>query len=88
MADATTFYREYINTINQLIQATEKAALMKDRLDSDNTLAAAAAAAAATGGRTDLTVQVINDAAGAIGQMLFTFNSGSPTQKSFLYKVL
>ena len=88
MSDATAFYRDYTSAIKQLISATEQVALMKDRLDSDTGLAAAAAVAAAAAGRTDLTVQVINDAAGAIGQMLFTFNSGSPTQKSYLYKVL
>lgn len=61
---------------------------LQDRLAEDSTLAAAAAAAANAAGRTDLAAVDFTNAAAAINQLLFTFGSGSPTQKSFLYKLL
>lgn len=61
---------------------------MQDRIAQDAGLAAAAAAAAQAAGRSDLATVDFTNAAGAITQLNFTFNSGTPTQKSFLYKLL
>jgi hypothetical protein len=88
MTDATNFGQSYVGTVRDLIDAIDNANLMQDRLSSESTLAAAVAEAMSGAGRADMTEQVINDAAAAIVQIVFTFNSGSPTQKSLLYKVL
>lgn len=88
MADANTFYRQMISTIQQLISILDQNATISDRIASDSSLAAAAAAAANAAGRTDLSATDFNNAKSAIDQLMFTFNSGSPTQKSFLYKML
>jgi antitoxin component HigA of HigAB toxin-antitoxin module len=38
--------------------------------------------------RTDITAQDVENAQAALVQMLFTYDSGSPTQKSYLFKLL
>jgi hypothetical protein len=88
MTDAAGFGSQYVQTVRDLIDAIEAAQLMQDRLTAEPTLAAAVAEAMAGSNRSDLTEQVINDAASAIGQIWFTYGSGSPSQKSLLYKVL
>jgi hypothetical protein len=88
MSDPVSFYRTFIAAIGTYIQATEQLNLYQDRLTQDGGLAAAAAAAAQSGGRNDLATADFNNAANAIVQLNFTFNSGNPTQKSFLYKML
>jgi hypothetical protein len=88
MTDSLNFGQSYVQTVKDLIDAIEAAQLMQDRLNSEPVLAANAADAMAGAGRADMTEQVITDAAEAIGQIFFTFNSGSPTQKSLLYLVL
>jgi hypothetical protein len=88
MTDATNFGQSYVGAIRTLIDAIEAASLMQDRLASESTLAANVATAMSGAGRADMTEQVINDAASAIVQIVFAYGSGSPTQKSLLYKVL
>jgi len=88
MTDATNFGQNFVATVRDLINAIEAAQLMQDRLNSEPALAASVAQAMSGAGRADMTEKVITDAAGAIGQIFFTFNSGSPTQKSMLYLVL
>ena len=88
MADATTFYRTLTSQIQSLINELENLNTAQDRMASDAGLAAAAANAANAEGRTDLTEADFTNAASAINQILFTFNSGEPTQKSYLYKML
>jgi hypothetical protein len=88
MADATTFYRNLISEVQTLINDLENLDTSQDRMNEDAGLAAAAAAAANAAGRTDLTGADFTNAASAINQILFAFNSGSPTQKSYLYKLL
>jgi hypothetical protein len=88
MTDALGFGNSYVQTIRELIDAIEAAQLMKDRLDSEPELAAAVAQTMQGSNRSDLTEQVITDAASAIGQIWSTYGSGEPTQKSMLYKVL
>ena len=62
--------------------------LMQDRMVADPALAAAAATAAQAAGRSDLSAQDFTNVGAAIVQFNFTFNSGTPTQKSYLYKLL
>jgi hypothetical protein len=88
MTDSVTFGRTFVATINTLIKAIEDADLMQDRMASEPTLAAAAAAAMASAGRSDLSEATFTDAGNAIVQIVFTYNSGNPTQKSLLYKML
>jgi hypothetical protein len=88
MTDAAGFGSQYVQTVRDLIDAIEAAELMGDRLKAEPGLAAAVAQAMAGSNRSDLTEQVINDAAGAIYQIYFAYESGDPTQKSLLYKVL
>jgi hypothetical protein len=88
MADATTFYRNFIAETVRLINDLEDLDTTQDRLAEDAGLAAAAATAAQAAGRTDLAAVDFTNAAAAINQILFAFNSGSPTQKSYLYKLL
>ena len=88
MTDPVSFYRLYVSTINQFINTLEDLRTQNDRLASEPTLAADAAAAALKSGRPDLTAQSFINAQAALVQLLFTFDSGSPTQKSFLFKML
>jgi hypothetical protein len=87
MANAPLFYQTFVSQINQFIQILDDLNTMQDRLAQDPTLAAAAAAAAQPQ-RPDLTAQSFTNAADAINQVLFAYNSGAPPQKSLLYKML
>jgi outer membrane murein-binding lipoprotein Lpp len=88
MANATQFFQNFNAKINQFIADLEDLNTMQDRLVSDNTLAASAATAAQAQGRSDLATVDFTNAAASINQILFTFNSGTPTQKSYLYKII
>ena len=88
MADATSFYRNLIAATQTYINALQALQTFQDRLASDANLSTAAAAAAQAAGRNDLAKADFDNVAAAIVQFAFTFNSGAPTQKSFLYKLL
>jgi len=88
MTDALSFGQSYVAMVRELINAIEAAQLMEDRLNSEPGLAATVAQAMSGSGRGDMTEQVVTDAASAIGQIWFTYGSGTPSQKSLLYKVL
>jgi hypothetical protein len=88
MADPMTFYRTLVSQIQTLVNQLQDLDTSQDRMHEDTALAAAAAAAANAAGRTDLVAADFTNAASAINQILFTFNSGAPTQKSYLYKLL
>jgi hypothetical protein len=88
MADANEFYVNFRNEINIFSHTLENLSIYEDRLNSDSTLAQAAADAAKAAGRTDLVAADFTNAASAIQQIIFTYGSGSPTQKSYLYKIL
>ena len=79
MANATTFNQTVNETVKQFIYWIEQIQLVKDRIDADAGLAAAAAAAAQAAGRADLATIDFTNLDSAIGQILFTWNSGSPT---------
>jgi len=83
--DALTYALYMISHITSLITVLHDLQVDQDRQTEDAGLAAAAAAAMT--GRT-LAEADFTNAANAIGQILFAYNSGSPTQKSYLYKLL
>jgi len=83
--DALTYARNMVSHINALIAVLHDLQVDQDRQTEDPNLAAAAAAAMT--GRT-LTATDFSNAANAIGQVLFAYNSGTPTQKSYLYALL
>jgi hypothetical protein len=88
MSDPITFYRTLIASTNTFINALEQMNFLQDRMVQDPGLAAAAAASASASGRSDLVTADFTNAGNAIVQLNFTFNSGSPTQKSYLFKLL
>ena len=86
--DATTYANRLINSINQLITVLNDLQVAQDRQTQDPELAQAAADALNGSGRENMTAETFTDAAGAIGQILFAYNSGDPTQKSLLFALL
>ena len=88
MSDPVAFNQTFIVAVRKFITALEDLNEFNDRMKADLTLPAAAAAAALIAGRKDLVTADYTNAAAAITQINFTFNSGDPTQKSFLYKML
>lgn len=86
--DALTFGRGFIAAVNTFLNDMNALNTYADRIAQDAGLAAAVATAMNAVGRPTLTTQNINDAVAAIGQVAFTLNSGSPTQKSKLYALL
>lgn len=88
MTDAVSFSRNFIAQINTAINALDDLRVMQDRLQQEPGLSQNAANAMNTAGRADLGKADFDNAAGAIQQILFAYDSGSPPQKSFLYKML
>ena len=88
MANATVFYQQLNAAVRTFISALEALNEFNDRLASDAGLAAAAATAAQAQGRSDLVTADFTNIGSAITQLAFTFNSGTPTEKSYLYKIL
>jgi hypothetical protein len=85
MSNPITFVNNYVLTLQQYNQTLQALANLNDQLASDPTLATRYFQQ--PGARTDITATDITNAQSAIVQFLFTFNSGSPTQKSFVYKL-
>ena len=88
MADASTFSRNVINTVGQLVSVLQQLQTISDRIASDSALAGQAATAAQAAGRADLSTGDFDRCKASIDQMLFTFNSGNPSQKQNFYKML
>ena len=88
MANAVQFYQNLNAATRTVISALEAMNEFNDRMAADAGLAAAAATAAQAQGRIDLVTQDFVNIGAAITQLNFTFGSGSPTQKSYLYKIL
>jgi hypothetical protein len=86
MSNPVTFINQYSQNIVQLVQMLQTLATQNDQLASDPTIVTRYFAA--PGARTDIVAADVTNASSALVQVLFTFNSGSPTQKSFLYKML
>jgi hypothetical protein len=76
----------YINSIRTLVNAIEEARTQHDMLVQDPSLSQAYLNS--PNARTDIKVADFTAADAAMVQILFTYDSGSPTQKSALYKML
>jgi hypothetical protein len=96
MSNATSFVNSYTDNIVKLIDVLEELRTQNDMLVQDPTLktryfetqtAPPFPAPPPTPPRSDITEEDITNAEAAIVQMLFTFDSGDPPQKSFLYKM-
>lgn len=94
MANPNTWMDTYVRNITQLNNFLEELRTLNAQLDGDPTLITGyftvdANGVNATGGRPrkDIVEQDVKNAEAAIVQMLFTFDSGSPSQKSLLFKM-
>lgn len=76
----------YIQSIRDLVKAMDDARHYHDMITQDSTLADGYLASPQA--RTDIKKADFTAADAAIVQMLFTYDSGTPTQKSALYKML
>lgn len=88
MSNPTTFNQTVNETTKQFIYWIQQIDTLRDRMESDPTLAQDAANAANAAGRADLTAADFNGLKEAIVQIMFTWNSGTPAQKSFFYEML
>ncbi len=86
MTDVRQFGADYLAGVKNLIDAIEAMRVMRERTVSDPGLFAAYLAS--PGARTDLQLMDFQNADSALVQILFTFDSGAPTQKSELFKLL
>ena len=86
MADALAFYRTMNSQIGQLVNILQQLETVQDRISG--LILGWAQRQQLHPGRHDLATIDFTNAASAIRQVLFAFNSGSPTQKSYLYKIL
>jgi hypothetical protein len=96
MSNAISFINTYTQNIVQLCQLMQTLRVNNDQIDADPTLIDRYFSTPPFGQagspnqvpRTDIVAQDVTNAHSALVQMLFTFDSGSPTQKSYLYKML
>ena len=86
MSNATTFATSYFANIQTLITTLEALRMQNDQIAQDATLITRYFAGPSP--RADIVAQDMTNAAAAVTQLLFTFDSGAPTQKSYLFKLL
>jgi lipopolysaccharide biosynthesis regulator YciM len=87
MSNPTTFINLYSQNIVQFCQLMAILRTQNDQVDQDPTLLDRYFAQNPNQIRQDITKADVTNAHAALVQMLFTFDSGSPTQKSYLYKM-
>ena len=85
MSNPNTFMTNYVTAIQNLVNALNAVQNMNAILADDSTLPTRYFQA--TGARTDIVAADVTNASSAANQLLFAFNSGSPTQASYLYKM-
>lgn len=92
MANPVNFINSYANNIQQLVTLLQTLQTQNLQLTDDSTLVTRYFATQPLTGqnipRTDIAAQDVANAQAALVQMLFTFNSGSPTQASYLLKMM
>lgn len=86
MTQANSFGADYLSAVKNIVNDLEVLRTLNDRVTQDSTLFAQYLAS--PGARTDITATDMTSAESAVTQLLFTFDSGAPTQKSFLFKML
>jgi hypothetical protein len=87
MSNPTTFINLYSQNIVQFVQLIQTLRTQNDQLTQDPTIITRYFAQNPNQIRSDIVAADVTNAQEALGQMLFTFDSGSPTQKSYLYKM-
>jgi hypothetical protein len=94
MSNPVTFINTYTQNIVQFAQLMQILRGNNDQLTQDPSLIDRYFATSNPSNpnisvvRTDITAADVTNAQAAITQMLFTYDSGSPTQKSLLFKML
>lgn len=88
MTNYTTWGSRYLGAITNLVNDIQNLKLLQDEITQDANLLTNVANVSANFCRTDLTVNDWTNASGAIVQIIFAYDSGNPTQKSFLFKML
>ena len=86
MSNPVSYVNTLVSNIVSLINDLEQAQLLNDRVTADATLITRYFAS--QGARTDIVAQDVTNALAALTQLAFTFNSGAPTQKSYMYKLI
>jgi hypothetical protein len=86
MSNPVSFINTYTQNIVQFCQLMNTLRANNDQLAQDPTLITRYFAI--TGTRSDIVAQDVTNAHDALVQLLFAFDSGSPTQKSYLFKML
>jgi hypothetical protein len=88
MSNPISFITNYTNNIVTLVEVMENLRVQNDMIDQDSTLIDRYFAAGPMGVRTDIDKAAVTAAHDALVQLLFTYDSGSPSQKSSLYKMM
>jgi len=96
MTNPQTFMHVWFAKVQQYIQLTEDLRVMNNVFAGDSTIVEnyfsppipPGQTAAPPPGRTDIVAADCANAQAAMVQMLFAYDSGSPTQKSQLYKMI
>lgn len=86
MSNAVTFITSYAQNIQTLVNLLSTLETQNQQMTDDPTLVTRYFQAPNT--RTDINATDVANAQSAIVQILFTYNSGSPTQASFLLKMM
>lgn len=91
MSNPNSFINTYVATIQNLVNNLEDLRTFNDMLTADPTLITRYFAQDPTKGpapRSDIVAADVTNAEAAVVQLLFSFDSGTPTQKSYLFKML
>ena len=94
MSNPVSFVNSYTQNIVQFCQLMQVLRGNNDQIVQDPTLIDRYFATTNPGNpnisvvRTDITAQDVENAKSAVEQLLFAYDSGSPTQKSYLMKML
>lgn len=89
MSDPAAFMNQYIADVKGLIDILEDLRTLNDRVTQDATNPTMVTRYfSSQGARTDITSSDFTAAQAAIVQLLFAFDSGAPTQKAALFKLL
>ena len=87
MSNPNTFMNNYVTGVQNLTNALDAMQHLNNVLVADATLVTRYFAQPTGQFRTDIVAADVTNASSAVGQLLFAFNSGSPTQASYLYKI-
>jgi hypothetical protein len=87
MSDAMNFMRSYANNYQTLVQVLNALQSQNQQITDDPTLVTRYFALPPGQARTDINATDVANGQAAIVQMLFTYNSGTPTQASYILKM-